>query len=301
MPKAVIFPGQGAQYKGMGRKLYENFTKAKDMFARAESAAGFALRQVCFNDEDKLANTYYQQIAIFVVSAIAWDVFKSEAAIEPQFCAGLSLGEYNALYAAEVFGFEEGILLVKERAQAMEQAAQINRSFMLALIGIDAQDLEQYKELPFYIANLNCPQQVVVSALEKNRAEVMRFLEGIGNIKRIVELKVSGGFHSPFMQPAAGRLKEALDKTEFNNAKYPIVCNVDAKAYTEKNHLKENLVKQLCGSVLWQKSIEYMAEKGVEEFFEIGPGKVLKGLLRKINKSFRVVNFSGEEEIKAIV
>ncbi|MCD6134460.1 MAG: ACP S-malonyltransferase [Candidatus Omnitrophica bacterium] len=296
--KAVIFPGQGAQYPGMGKDLFQAFAIAKERFQQANEILGIDISNICFSaGEEVLQNTLYQQLGIFLVSVICWDILKEREDFLPAFAAGLSLGEYTSLYAAGVVDFEKGLLLVKERAEAMEEAARLNPSFMLALMGIGKEDLEKELSLPFFIANLNCPTQVVVSVGEEHRKEAEKFIKGL-NLKRVVELKVSGGFHSPFMEPAQQKLAEALAKVSFSPPLFPIVTNVDAQAHQDVEKIKFNLIQQLTHPVLWQKSIEFMASRGVEEYYEVGPSKVLKGLLRRINKELKVFNFSQSSDFK---
>ena len=294
--KAVIFPGQGAQYTGMGKGFYDNFPQAKDIFCRIDDALGYKLSEKCFSGSaDELKDTALQQLAILAVSVVAYEVFKTKR-ISVDYCAGLSLGEYSCLYAAEVVRLEDLVLLVKERAQAMQKAARMNSSTMFAVIGADRKSLEEKNEKEgFYIANINSPQQTVVSLSVDDKEKVKQLMESLA--PRVVELEVSGGFHSPFMQPAKEHLQQVIDNLEFNDAKIPIVSNVTAKAHTAAGEIKDNLVEQLVSSVLWNDCVEFMAGQGVTDFYELGPSRVLRGLMRKINSSLKVTNVEKKEDI----
>ena len=289
---AIIFPGQGAQFVGMGKDLYDNYPVVKEMFDIADDVFGESISSLCFNGpEDMLKKTLYQQVAIYVLSAAAYKVFSDRSATysQPAYFAGLSLGEYTALYASGAVSFEDGLKLVKNRAQSMQLAAENNPSTMLAVIGAEKKDLKSFDGKELYIANLNCPGQVVVSVAKDKVEQVTELLVTKG-FKRVIQLEVSGGFHSPFMADAEKKLSDVVEKTLFNDVEIPIVSNVDACAYTDSAQLKENLVKQLTGSVLWWKSIDFMRKNGVTTFYEVGPNKILKGILRKIDRSLVVEN-----------
>ena len=293
MKTAILFPGQGTQFAGMGKALYEGSSLAKEMFTRADEVFGDKLSEICFNGpDDRLKQTRYQQAAIYAVSAVAFELFKQrEGYLRPSYFAGLSLGEYTALYAAGAVSFENGLLLVKKRAELMQLAGENNPSTMLAVIGADKEDLVDLDGKELYIANLNCPGQVVASVANDKAEKVKDLLVGRG-FKRVVQLEVSGGFHSPFMKMAEEGLENAIKSTAFNNAEVPVICNIDAQPYTDSIVLKRNIVKQLTGSVLWHRSVEYMKANRVEKFYEIGPGNVLKGILRKIDKALDVENIA---------
>jgi [acyl-carrier-protein] S-malonyltransferase len=294
---SIVFPGQGAQFVGMGRDLYDKYQVARNMFAKADEVFGEKISDICFNGpEETLKETLYQQVAIYTVSAIACAIWKERG--EAVSCtAGLSLGEYTALYAAGVVTFEDGLKLVKKRAESMQKAAQNNPSGMLAVIGAEKKDLEALDGKDYYIANLNCPGQVVVSVAADKLQTVQEDLAAKG-FKRVMPLAVSGGFHAPFMRDAEAELERAVLDTEFVDAKIPVICNVDAEAHTNASELKENLVRQLTGSVLWWKSVENMKAVGVGTFYEVGPGQVLKGILRKIDKGLNVKNYGKAEDFE---
>ncbi|RKY28618.1 MAG: [acyl-carrier-protein] S-malonyltransferase [Candidatus Omnitrophota bacterium] len=300
MKVAVIFPGQGSQFVGMGKDLYNNFVEAKELFEKADDFLKEDISKICFEGPpEKLRDTLYQQLAVFLVSAVCWQIFKRHLSVEPCFFAGLSLGEYTCLYSAGVLSFEDSLFLVKKRAEFMASASLKNPSLMLAVLGLERGDLEEFNKELFYIANLNCPQQVVISLSKEKKAGVIKLLEERG-AKRIVELEVSGGFHSPFMGPAQQLLREVIDSLEFKPPSVPIVSNVDAQPHREVSKIKANLITQLTFPVLWKNSVEFMAKEGVELFYEVGPSKVLKGLLRRINPNLKVLNFGCLEDFNKI-
>jgi [acyl-carrier-protein] S-malonyltransferase len=294
--KAIIFPGQGAQYPQMGLSLYQNFQEAKRVFDLVDQISGIKVTEAIFSgDSSQLKDTAIQQLAILAVSLAAYELSKPNLG-DVEFVLGLSLGEYSCLYAGGVLCLEDLILLVKARGQAMQKAAKVNPSSMLAVIGANRGDLEsKQRDLGFYISNLNAPSQVVVSTQEKNKNELKNKLEKEG--LRVIELKISGGFHSPFMEPAREELKKVIANFEFSNAAIPIVSNVTAGQEVKSEKIKENLLKQLVSPVLWMDSIKYLSDKGINNFYEIGPSKVLKGLLRKIDRNLNVINIEKKEDI----
>lgn len=281
----------------MGFSLYEHFSCAREIFQKADQVLGFSLSEVCFHGPtEKLLDTYYQQLAICVVSIAAYEVFCSQKPeVSFRFTAGLSLGEYTALYASKVLSLDAVLRLVERRASAMQEVSRGQDSGMLAVVGVDQKDIQEQNNKLFYIANLNCPGQVVVS-LEKSKIDAAKAFFLSKNAKNIVELKVSGGFHAPFMKGAECLLGSAIGKTEFHDSQIPLVSNVDAKAYVHAEEIKKNLLIQLTHPVLWQMSIEYMVSQGIKSFYEIGPSRVLKGLLRKIDKELVVYNFEAKDD-----
>jgi [acyl-carrier-protein] S-malonyltransferase len=294
--KAIIFPGQGSQYPHMGLSLYQNFQEAKKVFDLVDQISGIKVSEAIFSgDSCQLKDTAIQQLAILAVSLAAYELSKPNLA-DVEFILGLSLGEYSCLYAGGVLGLEDLILLVKARGQAMQKAARVNPSSLLAVIGANRGDLEpKQKDLGFYISNLNAPSQVVISTKEKNRNELKNRLEKEG--LRVIELKVSGGFHSPFMEPAKEELKKVVANFKFSNASIPIVSNVAASQSIDSEEIKRNLLKQLVSPVLWMDSIKYLSKEGITDFYEIGPSKVLKGILRKIDRNLKVTNIEKKEDI----
>lgn len=303
---AFIFPGQGAQFTGMGKDLYQACPESKAIFERADRVLGFKLSELCFQgNSEELNRTINCQPAIFTVSLAALAALKQAfAGTISCFClnymAGLSLGEYSALAAAEAFSFEEGIVLVAKRAALMDEAAAKNPGKMSSILGLGLSAVEQIaKETKAEIANLNCPGQVVISGSIEAVDHANELAKERG-ARRIVGLEVSGGFHSSLMEPASRRLAELLKNIDIKKPKVPVICNVSATFVDSPKQIKENLVRQLTGSVLWERSVRYMIEQGVNKFFEIGPGKVLKGLIRKINPDVEVVNISGAEDIQRL-
>ncbi|MCF7886957.1 MAG: ACP S-malonyltransferase [Candidatus Omnitrophica bacterium] len=294
--KAIIFPGQGSQYPQMGLSLYQNFQKAKRVFNLVDQISGIKISEAIFNgDSSQLKDTAIQQLAILAISLAAYELSKPDLG-DVEFILGLSLGEYSCLYAGGVLCLEDLILLVKARGQAMQKAAKVNPSAMLAVIGANRDDLEpKQRDLGFYISNLNAPSQVVVSTEEKNKNELKNKLEKEG--LRVIELKVSGGFHSPFMEPAREELKKVVANFEFSNARIPIISNVTASQDIKSEKIKENLLKQLVSPVLWMDSIKYLSNEGINNFYEIGPSRVLKGLLRKIDRKLKVTNIEKKEDL----
>lgn len=294
---AIVFPGQGAQYVGMGKSLYENFQEARDVFGAIDRLLGFALSEKCFyGPAEELKNTRLQQLAILSVSIASYEVLKQKKKLESVYFSGLSLGEYSCLYATGVLNLENTLILVKERAEAMEEAARKNPSTMFAVLGVDKRSLHTQESLGFYIANINSPQQIVISLPMDKKDMIKEALTEYG--AKVIELQVSGGFHSPFMEDAKEQLKKTIDQMEFKKAHTPIVSNVTARAHQDSEDIKNNLLQQLVSPVLWCECVEQMTEKGVDTFFEVGPQRVLKGLIRKITPQVIVYNFGEKEDFQ---
>lgn len=293
---AIIFPGQGAQYAGMGKSLYQGAPQAKKIFDSIDKILGFDLSNKCFNGAaEELKDTAVQQVAILAVSLAAFEAFKAKAE-QPDYLSGLSLGEYSCLYAGGVLSLEDTVALVKQRAQSMEKAAKANPSAMFAVIGADLEALkEKASQLGFYVANLNAPGQIVISLAKDTSQAIKENLEADG--LRVIELAVSGGFHSPFMAQAKLELAEVIEPMDFSGARIPIVSNFTACSHSRAQEIKDNLLSQLVSPVLWMKGVEFMAGTGVDSFFEVGPGKVLRGLMRKINSGLKVTNIEKAEDL----
>jgi len=294
-----IFPGQGSQYVGMGKKLYDNSPEAKAIFDQAEkNLPGLDLKKLCFEGPiEELTQTANSQVAILTMSIAALQALGSEP--KPVCCAGLSLGEYSALVASGVLEFSDAIRLVRRRGELMEQAALNNPGIMASILGISAESLKEIcKETGSEIANLNCPGQIVISGKIESVQKAMALAEQKGAKKAII-LNVSGPFHSSFMKEAAGEFKKELGKTKFSSPKVPVVSNVTADYENRVDGIKENLVKQLYSPVRWEESILKISQEGCNTFFEIGPSKVLKGLLRRINPELKVYNIETVEDVCA--
>ncbi len=288
MKKAFIFPGQASQYVGMGQDLYEHFESARKIFDFADTLLDFDLKKVCFEGpEEELKLTFITQPAIFVHSIAVFTLLKDKG-WQPSGVAGHSLGEYSALVAAGSLSFEDGLKLVQKRGQLMHESGNNHPGTMAAIIGLSE---EQVNELCQRLeprgviqpANFNSPGQIAISGEVEVIRAAIEIAKEMG-AKKAVELVVSGAFHSPLMDDARAGLQEALEKTEFKDALVPVYSNVTAKPVTNKEEIRQLLFKQLTSPVLWQKSMENMIFDGFEQFYEIGPGKVLCGLMKRINR-----------------
>ncbi|HSA32061.1 MAG TPA: ACP S-malonyltransferase [Candidatus Omnitrophota bacterium] len=296
---AFIFPGQGAQYVGMGKDLYETFETAKQIIDQADHILGNGLKGVMFEGpEEKLTQTSYCQPAILSVSYAAMTVYLQKyPQSAPSFVAGLSLGEYSALAASGALEFSDTIRLVERRGAFMNEAAQLKKGAMAAVIGMEPQAIKTVCDgCGAEVANFNAPDQTVITGEAEKVAAASAKLTEAG-AKRVIPLSVSGAFHSSLMQPAADRFQSVLAETHFKTAKVPLVSNVDASPCTDPQQMRIKLEKQIVSSVQWIKTIEFMAGQGVTKFIEIGPGKVLKGLIRKINKDLEVINIEKAEDL----
>lgn len=284
--KAYVFPGQGAQFTGMGQDLYNEDPRAKAIFEEANELLGFRLSDVMFNGtEEELKETKITQPAIFLHSVIKVALAGDDFA--PEGVAGHSLGEFSALVAAGAMDFADGLRLVYARALAMQEACELEESTMAAVLGLDDQVIEEICAgisdvvVP---ANYNSPGQLVISGSIPGVAAASEQLKAAGAMK-VVPLVVGGAFHSPLMQPAQDKLAAAIEATNFKSPRCPIYQNVDAKAHTDPAIIKENLVKQLTAPVRWTQTVQQMAEDGYTEFIEVGgKGSILRGLIRKIDR-----------------
>ncbi|WP_296382483.1 ACP S-malonyltransferase [Winogradskyella sp.] len=282
---AYIFPGQGAQFSGMGLDLYENSPLAQELFEKANEILGFSITDVMFEGTaEDLKETKVTQPAIFLHSVILaktlGDTFK------PDMVAGHSLGEFSALVAASALTFEDGLKLVSQRAQAMQKACEVQPSTMAAVLGLDDDIVEKICttiEGVVVAANYNCPGQLVISGEVEAINKACEALREEG-ARRALVLPVGGAFHSPMMEPAREELAAAIENTTFSKPNCPIYQNVTASAITDENEIKANLISQLTAPVRWTQSVQQMIEDGASHFTEVGPGKVLQGLVRKINR-----------------
>ena len=301
---AYVFPGQGSQKIGMGAGLYNSYSAARGIFDEADTALGFPLSRLCFEGpEEELVKTKNVQPAILVTSIACLKAAQqnsSESLPLPSFVAGHSLGEYSALVAANVLSVSAAVSLVRERGRLMYEAGQKNPGSMLAIIGLDE---EAVKSICFHceteISNVNCPGQIVISGAVGALAEANKLAKTKG--ARIIPLKVSGAFHSALMEPIIAEFSEVLSRVAFHPPTIPIIANVTAQSLTDVGSIKEELLKQLRNCIQWQSSVEYMINNGVTVFYEIGPGKVLSGLIRRINPELQTFNISGIEDITQLV
>lgn len=286
--KAFVFPGQGAQFSGMGKDLYDNYTQAQAMMQKANDILGFAITDIMFEGSDEdLKQTRVTQPAIYLHSVISAQLMTT---YQPNMVAGHSLGEFSALVAAGALSWEDALKLVSERALAMQEACEIQPGTMAAVLGLaDDKVAEVCDSINDIVvaANFNCPGQVVISGSLTGIDTACKTLKDAG-AKRALKLPVGGAFHSPLMQPAAERLQKAILATTFHTPQCPVYQNVSAKAETDKNIIQQQLLQQLTSPVRWTQSIQQMIADGAKEFYEFGPGDVLKGLIKKINPEVEV-------------
>ena len=283
--KAYVFPGQGAQFVGMGKDLYESSEEAKALFEKANEILGFRITDIMFSGTDEeLKQTKVTQPAIFLHSVILAKVLGD---FKPDMVAGHSLGEFSALVAADALSFEDGLKLVAKRANAMQKACEIQPSTMAAVLGLDdftVEDICQRVSDVVVPANYNCPGQLVISGSIAGIDKACELLLEAG-AKRALKLNVGGAFHSPLMESAKVELESAIVATEFKEPICPVYQNIDAKPYTAVQAIKDNLIAQLTGSVKWTQTVQKMLEDGATSFVEVGPGNVLQGLVKKVNRA----------------
>ena len=284
--KAYIFPGQGAQFVGMGKELYESSDLAKELFEKANDILGFSITNIMFNGtDDNLKQTNVTQPAIFLHSVILAKVLGNN--FKPKMVAGHSLGEFSALVAVGALSFEDGLTLVSKRANAMQKACELQPSTMAAILGLDdftVEDICQRVSDVVVPANYNCPGQLVISGSIAGVDKACELLLAAG-AKRALKLNVGGAFHSPLMEFARVELKSAIDATEINEPVCPIYQNIDAKPYKDVASIKHNLIAQLTNSVKWTQTMQRMLADGASEFIEVGPGNVLQGLVKKVDRA----------------
>lgn len=282
--KAFVFPGQGAQFSGMGKDFYENSASAKELFEKANEILGFRITDIMFNGtEEELKQTKVTQPAVFLHSVIsAYSILDK---VQPEMTAGHSLGEFSALVVAGALSFEDGLRLVYARAMAMQKACELKPSTMAAVLGLPDEKVEEIcatiEDEVCVAANYNCPGQVVISGSVEGVNRACELMKAAG-AKRALVLKVGGAFHSPLMEPARVELEEAIKATTFSAPKCPIYQNVNAQPQTDPEVIKNNLIAQLTSPVRWTQSVRNMIADGADEFIECGPGNVLQGLVKKI-------------------
>ena len=289
MKHAYIFPGQGSQFSGMGKNLYESNAEAKELFEKGNDILGFRISDIMFSGSDEdLKKTNVTQPAIFLHSVILYKTLKDA---KPDMVAGHSLGEFSALVANGSLSFEDALRLVSIRAKAMQKACEINPSTMAAVLALDDNKVEEIcasiKDEVVVAANYNCPGQIVISGSIKGIENACILMKEAG-AKRALVLPVGGAFHSPLMEPAKVELAEAINASNFNEPLCPVYQNVVARAVTSSAEIKQNLIQQLTGAVRWTQSVQEMIADGATQFTEVGPGKVLQGLVLKINKEMQV-------------
>jgi len=293
--KAFVFPGQGAQFPGMGKDLYENSAEAKALFEKANDILGFNITDIMFEGEvDDLKQTKVTQPAIFLHSVLLAKTLEDFA---PDMVAGHSLGEFSALVANGTLNFEDGLKLVAQRAMAMQKACEIEPSTMAAIVGLEDDVVEAVcAEIDDVVvpANYNCPGQLVISGSEAGIDKACEILTEKG-AKRALKLVVGGAFHSPFMEPAREELAAAIEATTFNTPVCPVYQNVDAKPVSDPAVIKENLIAQLTAPVKWTQIVQNMITDGATSFTEVGPGKVLQGLVKKVDRKMETIGVNSYE------
>ncbi|OZT11656.1 [acyl-carrier-protein] S-malonyltransferase [Priestia aryabhattai] len=303
---AFMFPGQGSQVVGMGQDLYDQSEEAKQLLSKADEVLGFSLSNLMFKGpQDELTLTYHAQPALVTASTMLLNEFK-KSGITPDYVAGHSLGEYSALVAAEVMSFEDAVVAVNKRGRYMDEAVPAGQGTMAAILGMSAEELkavtDQITDSGFSVqlANINCPGQIVISGTAEGVEKASELAKEKG-AKRAIPLDVSGPFHSNLMKPAAAKLQDTLSTMTFQDAKVPVVANVTAQPTIQKEAVQALLIEQLYSPVRWQETVELLLAEGVDTFIEIGPGKVLSGLVKKVNRRATVYSVSNVETLQATI
>jgi len=303
-PTAFIFPGQGSQYVGMGKELHDNFRVAREVFEEADDALHFSISSLCFEGpEETLRLTENTQPAILTTSMAALRVLQNEKGVNPQLTAGHSLGEYSALVASEALTLVEAVQIVRLRGRFMQEAVPLGEGAMAAILGMEREQIEELCEEVssgevLTPANFNCPGQIVIAG--HSRA-VQRAIERVKqNGKKAIPLPVSAPFHSPLMKPAGLRLEKAFEGISIRDLKVPVVTNVEAEVNTSRDRVKPLLVDQVVSPVRWEESMRTMIKEGIEQVLEIGPGKVLSGLMKRIDPRIETRNLEDLQTLKKI-
>jgi [acyl-carrier-protein] S-malonyltransferase len=296
---ALLFAGQGSQYIGMGKDLFESFPESKAIFDKADKVLGFSISGLCFGGSpEMLKQTILSQPAILTTTIAAFEAFRARVNLQPVFVAGLSLGEYSALIASGSLTFEDGLRLVRRRAEIMEEAAIRNPGKMAAVLDLP---FGQIKDICLKsgaeVANINAPGQIVISGKQDavGKASEMCLAQGA---KRVIQLEVSGGFHSSLMFEASVELKQVLDNISVSPPVVPVISNFTAAPAYRGAQIKENLIYQMYSPVKWEDSMKFIVSQGVTKFLEFGPGKVLKGLMRRIDENAQVINIEKAQDIQ---
>ena len=302
---ACIFPGQGAQYPGMGKEIAENYSEAMKIFNLASDRLGIDMKKLCFEgDEEELKKTENTQPSILTTSIALLEVLRLKG-IEPEVTAGLSLGEYSALVASKAISFVDAVALVKKRGKYMQEAVPAGEGTMAAIMGMERESVMECLKMAsgfgvVEAANFNCPGQIVITGHTKAVENACTILKERG-ARRAIMLPVSAPFHSSLLKPAGDRLALELEKVDISDNELPVVSNVNAQVIMNKYEIKRCLVEQVSNSVLWEDSIKHMADMGVDTFIEVGPGKTLSGFVKKIDKSLYVYNVEDIESLESTI